>query len=171
MSVEIIKEDGTIVSNANCYTDSETADIYFSTRLNSEVWDNSSADNRAKSLIMATRAIDNYLQHRGYKALYEHSVEYPRVSDVYMNTYLEYYIFPEKELNEATCELALLFLSENMLLKNDMDGIASIEVAGSIKIQTQDKKEDQIIPEFIYKILSKYASKKSGSGSVKMKRG
>lgn len=42
------------------------SDVYFSTRLHSDVWDNSSTSNKTKALYTATRIIDR-LNYKGYK--------------------------------------------------------------------------------------------------------
>jgi len=173
MSIELIKEDGSIVSDANSYADLDDANTYFSTRLNSTSFVSETDDNKAIALIQATRAIDNYLTHKGYKVLDDQSLEYPRIGyrDLNQNVNQYNYIFPALKLKEATCELAIYMLDDDRLVSDSMNGIKSIKVAGSIEIQTTDKTEDLIIPNHVFRILSKYATKKSGSGIIKTYRG
>lgn len=58
----------------------ETADAYFNTRLYTQDWDDSSDDDKLKSLYMATRIIDS-LNFAGSKADSEQELEFPRGSD------------------------------------------------------------------------------------------
>lgn len=168
----IIRETGVGVTGSNCYTDLETANNYFESCLHANTWNSANSTNQTKALIHATSSIDSYLQHNGEKVCTEQSLEYPRIdygNSIYQYSY-EYLIFPEKELKKATAEFAQYLLQENPFIKNEFNGIAEIEVVDVVRIKTQAKTED-IIPDFVYKILSKYCTRKGGTRNIRTCRG
>lgn len=173
MAVEIIKETGSIVEGANSYASLDDADSYFETRLNSSTYTLATDDIKKTSLIQATRAIDNYLTHRGYKIHTNQPLAYPRTGVENIELYNEYkHVFPESKLIEAVCELALHMLSDERLVESSLNGIKSLKIAGSIELVAGELTEDSIIPNHIYRILSEYASKKgSNAGNIKTYRG
>lgn len=75
------------------------ANIYFSTRLNTDVWDNALASYKTTSLIMATKIIDN-LSYLGDKTVSTQELEFPRGTDITVPA----------EIEEATYEIALKLL-------------------------------------------------------------
>jgi hypothetical protein len=180
MTIEIIIEDGTAKSDANSYISLEDAEKYFATRLNSGIWSSATDEDKSIALIMATRALDNYLTFRGIKYSVDQSREFPRLSNQVQSflqfsefdTIRHYLTFPKAKLEEATCEQALFMLREDVLIKNDLDGVKVLEVTGSVHIETfENKNESAFVPNYIYDILSQYAFKKNGSGMIKMQRG
>lgn len=64
------------------------AETYFSTRLNSEAWDDASQKDKTKSLIMATRDI-NRLNFFGVKLDSNQPLEFPRKHNIYRRQYSE----------------------------------------------------------------------------------
>jgi len=81
------------------YLTVDDAQLYFDEKLNVEPWDNSSGADKYKSLIMATRAIDN-LNFSGVKTLSTQELEFPRGGDT---------TTPQAIL-DACCEIALTLL-------------------------------------------------------------
>lgn len=85
---------------AGSYIDAVEAQTYFDGRLNSQAWDlETDADTRNKSLITATRIIDQ-LNYLGSKADDAQTLQFPRGSDASI---------PEAVKN-ATAEIALALL-------------------------------------------------------------
>jgi hypothetical protein len=95
----------------NIYGSLSRANIYFDDRLNSEVWENSIAASRHKSLIMATRIIDR-LNFEGQKFDEEQPLQFPRGNETTVPLDIEYAAYEiaiilldgfdlEQELNNA----------------------------------------------------------------------
>lgn len=86
------------------------AEAYFATRLDSGAWDDSSEEDKQKSLYQATRAIDN-LRYAGVKSdYYNHSV----LGQTFVEQPLEFprnglTVVPEG-IKNACCECAIAFL-------------------------------------------------------------
>lgn len=81
--LELIVEVGG--TNSNSYVDLEEADVYFSGRLNSDLWFSSSVLNRTRSLVQATSMIDS-VKFAGAKAnpkKVRQSLEWPRIAEQY----------------------------------------------------------------------------------------
>lgn len=85
----------------NYYGSISRANVYFSKRLNTRVWDEAIYSDREASLIMATRAIDR-LNFAGDKNDSEQALQFPRNDDTDIPIEIEY----------ATYELALTLLDE-----------------------------------------------------------
>ena len=116
--------------SALSYVDINYANAYFATRLNTDVWDNASTQDQQKSLIQATRLIDN-LNFKGFKAVTDGSqkLQFPRITlnpdtnPVFLY-YLQDPVYNDDELNPtqlptpilpediqiATCEIAIALL-------------------------------------------------------------
>jgi hypothetical protein len=67
----------TLTVGTNSYVNVTDATTYFADRLYSSDWDNASTDDKAKALIMATKAIDR-MKMKGFKSVQAQSLEYPR---------------------------------------------------------------------------------------------
>jgi hypothetical protein len=81
------------------YITVEDAETYFSGRLNSDAWDDSTDQEKLKALITATRRIDS-LNYIGVKANALQDLEFPRLGQS---------IVPD-DIKDACCELALVLL-------------------------------------------------------------
>lgn len=75
------------------------ADTYFSTRLNSEVWDLASNEDKEKAIVTAGKAIDR-LNFTGSMTSASQSHQFPRDDDT---------VIPD-DVKEACCELAYALL-------------------------------------------------------------
>ena len=67
-------------------------DTYFSNRLNSSVWEDSSNSNKTKALTMATHYIER-LNFSGNKAIATQELEFPRGDDTSVPTDIEYAVY------------------------------------------------------------------------------
>ncbi len=83
------------------YGSVEGADRYFSSLLNSQLWDVSTLENKTKALIQATGMIDT-LRFSGSKTETTYPLEFPRNGDT---------VVPQA-INEGCYELALALLKE-----------------------------------------------------------
>jgi hypothetical protein len=94
------------------------ADVYFTTRLNSELWDKQSEDRKTAALTTATRYIDT-LNFAGSKTDSVQALEFPRGGDL---------VVPQR-IKDACCEIAYALLDgrdieyEGELLENSALGM------------------------------------------------
>lgn len=77
------------VKNVEIYGSVNSAIAYFSTRLNVSDWDNAINNDREKSLVMATQAIDK-LNYAGDKHLSTQILQFPRLDDIVVPVEVEY---------------------------------------------------------------------------------
>jgi len=75
------------------------AQAYFDGRLNTEVWDDATDDNKTKALTMATTLMDR-LNYRGDKADADQELQFPRGSDTEV----------PQDIKDACSEIALALL-------------------------------------------------------------
>lgn len=98
----------------NSYIDIDTAQLYFDTRLHTEVWDESTFENQNKALVSATRIIDN-LNFIGRKTDENQLFKFPRYPDTVIPNNIIY----------AVCEIALTLL-DDIDMENEIDALKSI---------------------------------------------
>ncbi len=87
------------LTDDNSYVVLADAETYFNERLNVGSWDDSEDDDKNRSLIMATSAIDN-LNFTGEKTDDDQTLQFPRYDDASIPT----------EIEQATYECALALL-------------------------------------------------------------
>lgn len=117
----------------NTYITLEDAELYFETRLNAELWENATDDDKSKALIMATKKI-NKMNFIGVKKVITQTLEFPRLyeqknTDNFPYNYLSIADYPE-EIEDAVCEEALAILSfgSSTHQQNKQFGIKSISM-------------------------------------------
>lgn len=131
---------------SNSYCTSAQATAYFDSRLHSGTWEAADDEDKERSLIQATRILDSY---------------------VAWNEPIDKTAVPEP-VASAVCELALVLLSTDIQVVDDMNGLKQISVAG-ITLVADDKGKD-LIPLYIRLMLSDYGSVKGKGGSVELVR-
>jgi len=87
------------LTDDNSYVALADANTYFNERLNVQPWDESEDDDKNRSLIMATAAIEN-LNFTGCKTDTDQTLQFPRYDDTSIPT----------EIEQATYECALALL-------------------------------------------------------------
>ena len=87
------------LTDDNSYVALADANTYFNERLNVQPWDESEDDDKNRSLIMATAAIEN-LNFTGCKTDTDQTLQFPRYNDASIPT----------EIEQATYECALALL-------------------------------------------------------------
>ena len=124
--------------SAFSYISVDEAQTYFDTRLNTEAWDKADVTRRLKSLITATRLIDN-LRFRGCKTEITQSTEFPRDGATEIPT----------NIKIATCECALQLLDDI-----DMEfEITGLSAAGDNYSTIQTTYNRNIIQEHILNVI------------------
>jgi hypothetical protein len=129
----------TVTVGTNCYISVADATTYYDSILDAEPWDDATAANKARALLMATKAIDN-LNYVGDKADEDQALEFPREDDTDIPTAIE----------EACCEIAIRLLDGNdpeimyENLRMTSQGFASVRSTYSM----------EMIPDYILAGLS-----------------
>lgn len=129
----------------NSYISTTDADIYFTDRLNSEVW---TGENKSQALIQATMMID-FKKYKGVKTSSSQSLSFPRMGLYDDGSIVDGATVPKK-IRDATCELALYLLQEDYSEPDDLAGFESIKV-GSIQVTT--KTASKSLPPFVNSLL------------------
>ena len=122
--------------SSNSYLILSEAVIYFDARLHSLPWDNAETEDHDRALIQATRLLDTYLVWH----------EIPDKTD------------PGQAIKDATCEMALVLLSGDTQVKDDLEGLESVGLKG-MAIKAKGKK--QVVPAHVYMIVSHLADRKN----------
>lgn len=115
-----IVSPGSIQSNSLVTVD--VANLYFMTRLHSDLWDDASATDKAKSLISATRLMNN-LAYIGVKVYPNQFNEFPRRITRFDFTLLPQQLRVPDSIRIACCEIALTLL-DGVDLEFAIPGIA-----------------------------------------------
>lgn len=101
-------------ADANSYVTLTEAAAYYDERLSATLWDDASADDRARAVIMATRAIDDTYRFAGWRTTSLQALKWPR-TNVWDEDGEEYATNVTPELvKRATLELALKMLTDSV---------------------------------------------------------
>ena len=184
MPLVLIKEDGTGKANGNSYANAADGDAYHDGHFYASAWVGATIGNKEKALVMATRLIDAHYQFNGWKNSFQQALQWPREgaidpdrSDIRLsalsNTLGPYFESDKvpKAVVDATCEMAREVLIADRTDAPDGEGIAQVDVAGSVNI-TFDKKDRQpVISHAAQVMLAKLGSLIRGeSGTAKLVR-
>lgn len=137
----------------------EEAETYFDERLHSSAWFSATEEDQHRALIQATRIFNTYLRWNdedGDGVVGDTDDEDEAVVAV------------DDALRFAACEMALVLLQEDTQVKDDMEGIDSIAVAGiNIKRGTDRKR---VIPPHVFAMISHLATYRAAAGSIRVIR-
>lgn len=164
----LVVEDGTGLETANSYVSLVDCDTYHSDRGNTS-WTGEDAAKEA-ALIRATQYLDMHYRSRflGYRYSEEQALEWPRYDAEDDNGYYLDNEIP-KELEQATCELALRALSGELLEDQDRGGAVRRVRIGEIETEYSESAPAGTIYRFVDEILGRLLSGGSGAG-VRIKR-
>lgn len=161
----LIVEDGTGLSNANSYASVSDADAYFAARSHPN-WVGSTAAKEA-ALLKATQYLDTKYLWRGTIFSSEQSLNIPRSN---------FYDVNGRDLSEkvptvvknATCELALIALTETLSPTVSTDNYVKSKKVGELEIVYRDgavvKKQFSFVDELLYGLYQGKTG--SGQGTV-----
>ena len=126
-----------LVINKNTYVTVEEADTYFNQRLSSEAWLEAESEDKEKSLIMATRVI-NQFRYIGRKLSNDQKLAFPRIdSSLVLNDaqLIKYNLNQDKvpeDVKYAQLEQAIYYLEGEDANRQLMDaGITSFSSNGA----------------------------------------
>ena len=169
MALVLIKETGAGLSDANSYASAADGDAYHDGHLYAAAWTAASAPNQEKALVMATRLIDGLFQFNGFKRLSSQALQWPRreCRDPDIETgvvpglllvrgpYLDETKVPTLVVN-ATCELARALLVEDRTDDPDGEGLSSMSVVGSLRLDFNANDRQPAIPVIVQTWLGKF---------------
>jgi hypothetical protein len=145
-------------SSANCYLTVVEANAYHDGRLNNDVWDAASTDNKTIALIMATRTLDHLYTWVGARKTSTQSLEWPRVGVTARNRLQSVpdTIVPT-EIKEATAEYAWQLLVEDRTTDSDLESkkITSI-TAGPVSLSFGEGIVAKVIPDSVYYLIPEW---------------
>lgn len=121
----LIVEDGTGTLQSESYVSVANADIYHVSFGNAD-WAAATETEKEVALRQATVYIDTYYKFNGEKRYYNQRLMWPRYG------YADYEVFPEPNLVQACCELALRALSAP-LFEDSEDQVILREVIGPLR--------------------------------------
>lgn len=147
------------VTANNSFCSIEDAGVYFDERLHSSVWFSAEEEDRHRSLIQATKIFNIYLSWND-----EDGDDVTGDADDGDETITTI----DESLKYATCEMALVLLQEDTMIKDDMEGIDSISIAGINIRRGTDKKK--VIPPHVFAMISHLATYKMAAGSLQIIR-
>ena len=157
-------------TNSNSYVTLIEANGYFEARLHTEYWDSADDDTKNRSLVMATRRIEQESFY-GDRATSTQRLKFPRINLGYLDGILLDNIIPEM-LKEAQYELAIHLLSTDMSQPSvDTGAIAEAKV-GSVSVKYAVDKNDNVstsydeLPPFVSSLLADISTTVSGGGYV-----
>jgi|5B_taG_2_1085324.scaffolds.fasta_scaffold00261_14 hypothetical protein len=112
MALILQNDQGTVV-NANSYTDTSYADIYFSDR-NNDTWANATTTQTTSALIKAWQYIDTMFKFAGYQATDTQNTEFPRYG--IFNSRGQELTGIQTKVKNAQCEYALVALTQDLTI-------------------------------------------------------
>jgi hypothetical protein len=183
MSLTLVKEDGTGMTDANAYADVADGNDYHNGHLYATAWTGASDDQKAVALVMASRLIDTEYQFNGLRSVDSQALQWPRVncldpdkapipiltSLLLVDPFVPFSIVP-KQVVQATCEMARELLITDRTAAPAGEGLAYQNTGGN---QTGYDKSDRrpVISPVAQAMLIKFGSLlKSRSGAVKLVR-
>ena len=183
MSLTLVKETGSGLTNANAYASAADGDTYHDGHLYGSAWTGATTGTKEAALVMATRIIDGTFDFRGFKTLNTQALQWPRqmcvdpdradvrwtVLQNNQGPYLDSDKVP-KPVSDATCELARELIKADTTDAKDGEGLDSLALGGMTFLF--NKKDAQpLVTRLAQMFLAKYGSYRvSTSGSVRLKR-
>lgn len=169
MPLVLIKEDGSGLADANTYALAADGDAYHEGHLYATPWTVATNANKEAALVMATRVIDGLFQFHGFKRLSTQALQWPRrecpdpdiengiVPGLLLirGPYLDETTVPAAVVN-ATCELARALLVEDRTDDPDGEGLSSMSLVGSLRIDFNATERQPIVPLVVQAWLGKF---------------
>lgn len=165
MAVTVIVTPG--ATNANSYISVADATSYFGERLNVSAWTNADADDKARALITATHRLDQE-RFQGTRAIEDQSLEWPRYGAVDRDGWLLDSDTIPTAIQRATCELALVLLSEDLLADSGLEAFAEVSI-GPISVKPNIARIAGTLPRNVARIIA-YLSNTAGGASITVYR-
>ena len=167
MALTIIADPG--LATSNCYCSLEEAETYMAANLYTTDWDNATEPSKNKSLVMATRLLDEHIDWKGTKSFDTQALRWPREGitdqdgiEVDSTTIPQF-------LKNATTELSKHLLKGDRTAENELEQFESVKV-GPISLKVNLAEEVIVLPESVLSMILQYGSLNYESGIVKLER-
>ena len=169
MALTLIKETGAGLSDANSYANAADGDTYHDGQLYAATWTAATTGSKEKALVMATRLIDGLFQFNGFKRSSTQALQWPRREcrdpDIengvipglllVRGPFLDETKVPALVVN-ATCELARALLVEDRTDDPDGEGLSSMSVVGSLRLDFNANDRQPVVPAIVQTWLGKF---------------
>ena len=169
MALTLIKETGAGLSDANSYATAADGDAYHEAQVSASAWTAAPTGSKAKALVMATRLIDGLFQFNGFKRSSTQALQWPRrdcrdpdiengvVPGLLLvrGPFLDETKIPALVVN-AACELARSLLIEDRTDDPDGEGLSSISVVGSLRLDFNANDRQPVVPLIVQTWLAKF---------------
>jgi len=155
-------------ASSTSYSTVAEADAYHEMRLYADDWDTASNTTKEKSLMWATRLLDENVDWTGVKADDDQSLRWPRYGTYDADGYaIDNDVIPQA-VKYATAELALALIQNNRTAEPDTVGFKSLKVAGVIDFEVDKSDRDQmgVLPDSVQNIIAFLGTVKPRSPSV-----
>jgi hypothetical protein len=184
MPITVIVETGEGLADANSYASVAEADSFHETNVHSAAkWAVMTSDQKAMSLITATRILDQQWQWNGYKKSVTQALQWPRVQvpdpDAAGTIVPPSYGYPvylldnevPAPIKRATMDFAHSLFNKNPEVSASGEGLESFSLDGVMSASFNYDTRPDIVPEWIQTELSKYGRLVGAkSGVVKLIR-
>ena len=163
MPLVIVPEDGTGLPNANSYISQAEGDAYFEAHLYGDSWTNASTEDKDKAMAHATRLLDAHTNWRtGSKKTANQALQWPREGAYKDGFEISPSVVPV-EVKNATAELAMLMISNNLTADVDQNNLNSITLGkGALEIEFNDSRPKRQIPFHVDALLQGLGSIQGG---------
>jgi hypothetical protein len=170
----LIKEDGTVRTDANTYATVADGDAYHEGHLYAIAWTAATPEQKAAALVMASRLIDSYYQFGGVRVSMNQGLQWPRYGCLDPdagsgNRYVLADVVPVA-VRMATCEMARELIITDRTTAPPGEGLKYANVGPN---QTGYDKTDTrpVISQVAQAMLSKYGTLVNAkSGTVRLIR-
>jgi len=154
-------------ATSNSYVTLLEAEEYFGARLFSDNWNNASEANKIAALIQATKRIDRE-KFYGDRVSSTQKLAFPRSGISYIDNVLYDGIIPE-QIKDATCEVAIYMLSNDISQKDTNIGDKKSVAVGSIKVEyaQQDRvvvQSTNTLSDYVLTLLEDFSYTASSAG-------
>ena len=169
MALTLTVEDGTGLTNSNAYATVDEGDIYHDTHLYRSAWVGASAQDKIRSLVMATRLLDENYIWIGDKMNSNQALRWPRVGASDRDGFLIDTDEIPVILKNATIEFARLLLGEDRTAEVDTKGLKSVQ-AGSVSVVFDKGDIKQLTSRTIDVMLAPIGVPSTSTGFVSLAR-
>lgn len=151
----IVVETGNASETANSNVSLANADSYHANHLYTSAWTQATDSDKEKSLIWATRLLDEQIDWTGFKRERAQALQWPRNGVIDRAGYLIDSDMMPQTLKDATAEMARFLLASDRTAEDDTIGFKRIK-AGSVEIEIDKSDREarkQVIPKHIFAML------------------
>ena len=146
-------------ANANSYTTLVDAETYIETNLYATEWDAATDDQKNRSLVTATRLLDEQVEWNAWPTTTTQALLWPQRGQVdLIGNIVDEDTIPQFLVN-ATSEFAKLLLVSDRTAEPDTTGYKRLKV-DVLELEVDKNDRASIIPDSVYQIIKPYGEMK-----------